>query len=99
MNAADLARGDDNHVGLGRSQKSFRLLLPFEIDLIAAGRDDVAAAGSETPHDRGANHAAVTRNVNPLASEIEDLGDHHIDFPQYRTLSRSGYGVSARPGS
>jgi hypothetical protein len=29
--------------------------------------------------------AAVTRNVNPLTREIEDLGEHHIDFSQYRT--------------
>src|SRR5262245_42185583 len=96
MNAADLARGNNNHVGLGRGQKSFRLLLLFEIDLIAAGRDHVAVAGSETPHDRGTDHAAVTRNVDPFTSEIEDLGEHHIDFPQYRSLSRGGYGVPAR---
>ena len=73
MNAADLPRGDDNHVGPGRRQKSFRLLLPFEIDLIAAGGDHITAACTETPHDRGADHPAVTRNVNPLTSEIEDL--------------------------
>ena len=85
MNASDLDRRNNNYVGLGRNQKSFRLLLPFEIDLIAAGGDHVAAAGSETPHDRGADHAAVTRNVNPLTSKVEDLGEHHIDFPQYRT--------------
>jgi hypothetical protein len=98
MNAADFGRGNNNHIGLGRTQKSFRLLLPFEIDLMAAGRDYVAAAGSETPHDRGANHAAVTRNVNPLTSEIEDLGEHQIDFAQCHALSRSGYGVPARTG-
>jgi hypothetical protein len=61
-------------------------------------RDHVVAAGSETPHDRGADHAAVTRNLDPLISEIEDLGEHHIDFPQYRTLNRSDYGVPARAG-
>ena len=37
MNASDLVHGNDNHVGLGRSQKSFRVLLPFDIDLIVAG--------------------------------------------------------------
>jgi hypothetical protein len=85
MNASDLDRRNNNYVGLGRSQKSFGLLLPFEIDLIAAGGNHVATAGSETPHNRGANDAAVTHNVNPLTREIEDLGEHHIDFSQYRT--------------
>jgi len=98
MNAADLARGNDNHVGLGRSQEPFRLFLPFEIDLFAAGHDHFAVAGSETPHDRRADHAAVTRNVNALTSEIEDLGRHHIDFAQHCTLNRNGYGVPARTG-
>jgi len=64
----------------------------------AAGRDYVAAAGSEPPHDRGSDHAAVTRNVNPLTSEIEDLSERHIDFAQHRTLNRSDYGVPARIG-
>src|SRR5439155_26203153 len=98
MNAADFARSNNNHVGLGRSQKSFRLLLAFEIDLSAAGRDYVATAGSETPHDRRSHHAAVTRDVNPLTSKIEDLGEHHIEFVLYCTLSRSGCGVPARTG-
>ena|SRR6516162_1284318 len=93
-----LAAATTTTSGLVAAKKSFCLLQPLEIDLIAAGRDHVAAAGSETPHDRGADHAAVTRNVNPLTREIEDLGEHHIDFAQHRTLSRSGYGVPARSG-
>jgi len=80
-----LSTGTTTTSGLVAAKKSFCLLQPLEIDLIAAGRDHVAAAGSETPHDRGADHAAVTRNVNPLTSKVEDLGEHHIDFPQYRT--------------
>ena len=72
--------------------KPFSLVLPFEIHLIAAGRDHVTAAGGETAHDRGTDHAAVTCNVNPLIREIEDLGVHQIDFPPYRTLSRRGCG-------
>jgi hypothetical protein len=76
VNAADLGRGNDHHVGLGRSQKPFRLVLPFEIDLVATGCDHVAAVGNEAAHDRGADHAAVTRNVNSLPDKIKDLGGH-----------------------
>src|SRR4051812_45909986 len=76
VNTAHLSRGNDHYVRLGRSQKSFRLLLPLEIGLLVTGSDHVAAAGHETTHDRGADHAAVTRNVNSLIRKIKDLGDH-----------------------
>ena len=99
MNTTDFGRRDDHHVGLGPGQKSFSLVLPFEVDLIAAGSDHIAAAVGETAQDRGTDHAAVTRNVNPLIREIKDLGVHHIDFPPFRTLSRRGCGGSAHPGS
>ena len=98
MNTTDLGRGNDHHVGLAHSQKSFSLVLPFEIDLIAADHDHVAAAFGQTAHDRGTDHAAVTCNVNPLISEIEDLGVHDIDF-RHIALSRRGCGGSAHSGS
>jgi hypothetical protein len=75
-----------------------RMDSPALADMRPSVPPHVAAAGSETPHDRGADHTAVTRNINPLTSEIEDLGEHHIEFAQYRTLNRSGYGVPARSG-
>jgi hypothetical protein len=76
VNATDFGRGNDHYVGFGRSQKSFRLVLPFKIGLLAAGGNQVAVAGSETAHDRGADHAAVTRNVNSPPGKIKDLRGH-----------------------
>src|SRR5205807_1316280 len=79
-------RGNDYHVGFGRSQKSFRLVLQFKIDLLAAGGDQVAVAANETAHDRGADHAAVTRNVNSPPGKIKDLRGHHTDLSQISIL-------------
>src|SRR4051812_7674630 len=76
VNTAHLSRGNDHYIRLGRSQKSFRWLLSLEIDLLATGSDHVTAAGHETTHYRGADHAAVTRNVNSLIGNIKDLGGH-----------------------
>ena len=38
--------------------------LGHEVDRIAVGNDHIALAFGQTAHDRGTDHAAVTRNVN-----------------------------------
>src|SRR6266487_4563889 len=96
VNAPDLGCCNDYHVGLDRSQKLFRLVLPFEINLLAAGCDHVVAIGAKTTNDRRADHAAVTRNVNSLPSKIKDLGGHDIDSSQVRTLNHLDSGGHAR---
>src|SRR5436309_333580 len=37
-------------------------------------------------YDCGADHAAVTRNVNSSPGKVKDLRGHHIDLSQVRTL-------------
>src|SRR5262249_37013888 len=55
----------------------------------AAGGNQVAVAGNETAHDRGADHAAVTRNVNSPPGKIKDLRGHHIDLSEVALSSIS----------
>src|SRR5262249_55312159 len=76
VNASDLGRCNDYYVGLHRSQKLFRLVLAFEIDLLATDCDHVVAIGTKTTNDRRADHAAVPGNINSLPGKIKDLGGH-----------------------
>ena len=82
MNAADLARRHDHNVGLRRGQELLRLLLPFKIDLVVAGGDDLTCRVRETAHDRGADHALMTGDINPPAGEIEYPVGHQTPRPR-----------------
>ena len=78
MNAAHLGGSGDHHVRFGCGQKALCLLLPLEIDFIAAGRDDLASHVREPAQDRGTDHTAMAGDVDLLADEIEQLGGHRM---------------------
>jgi hypothetical protein len=58
--------------------KNASLLLTFEIGFLATGRNHIAPVRGETAHDRGADHATVTRHVNPLPREIKELNARNV---------------------
>src|SRR5271165_5676648 len=82
MNTANLGGRDNHHIGLARSQVSLHLVLSFEIEDIATGRDDLTGYAREAPHNGGANHPGVTSDINSLARKVENPPGHHaVSWP------------------
>src|SRR5260370_38099539 len=88
VNAPNLGRCNDYYVGLRRSQKLFRLVQPFEINILAASCDQVAVTGAKTTNDRRTDHSAVPGNINSLAGKVKDLGGQNIDSAPVHTLNQ-----------
>ena len=55
--------------------------LGHEVDRIAVGNDHIALAFDQTAHDRGTDHAAMTRNVNTRARRHPPRSAERHDGP------------------
>src|SRR5436190_2799963 len=76
VDAADLGRGDNHHVGSARAEEGLDLRLALEIDAFAGSRNYLARFSCQTAGNGGADHAAMAGNINARAGEAEYLLGH-----------------------
>ena len=66
--AADFAGGDEHGIGLGLRHEAVDLVRVPQIEVAARGENDVAVFAFQPAHDRGAGHAGVAGDEDPLAA-------------------------------
>ncbi len=70
QDAADPGRRHDHRVGLFGFEKGLDLSLAFQIDAIAASRQDIATLGRQAPHHGRPDHPAMTGYEDALSRQI-----------------------------
>ncbi len=70
-NAADGRRGNDHHLRIFLMHPALDCILAAQVEGFPSNRDDFAILAAQPAHNGAADHAAMSRNPDAAASQIE----------------------------